>query len=69
MTGTVSRLIARSAVRPAPHHNVSTAVVELLRALGVRSVFGIVGGAIAPFADVLGRASPLPASPGQKKNK
>lgn len=62
MTGTVSRLIARTGVRPAPHHNVSTAVVELLHALGVRSVFGIVGGAIAPFADVLGRAA-SPSSP------
>jgi acetolactate synthase I/II/III large subunit len=35
---------------------VSDAVVELLTRLGVRSVYGIVGGAIAPFADVVGRS-------------
>lgn len=35
---------------------VADAIVELLGMLGVRSMYGIVGGAIAPFADVVGRS-------------
>lgn len=41
---------------PAPERSVSHALVELLLDLGVRSAYGILGGAIAPFGDVLGRS-------------
>ena len=61
MTGTVPRLIARAAPPAAVRSDVvsstSDAVIELLHAVGVRSVYGIVGGGIAPFADVLGRST------------
>ncbi|HZP49415.1 MAG TPA: thiamine pyrophosphate-binding protein [Vicinamibacterales bacterium] len=45
---------ARDAV--AAGRTVSDAVVEMLVGLGIREAFGIIGGAIAPFCDVLGRA-------------
>lgn len=61
MTGTVPRLIARTALPAAVRGDVvsstSDALIELLHAVGVRSVYGIVGGGIAPFADVLGRSA------------
>jgi acetolactate synthase-1/2/3 large subunit len=41
---------------PAPEQSVSHALVELLLGLGVRSAYGILGGAIAPFGDVLGQS-------------
>lgn len=43
-------------LHPTTGRTVSHAIVEMLVALGVREAFGIVGGAIAPFCDVLGRA-------------
>jgi len=40
----------------AGERTVSDALIELLLGLGVRSVYGIIGGAIAPFGDALGRS-------------
>jgi acetolactate synthase-1/2/3 large subunit len=60
VTSTVPHLIVRAAPSAAERNDdvtsTSEAVIELLRAVGVRSIYGIVGGGIAPFADAVGRS-------------
>lgn len=49
-------LLTEPGAGAAPERTVSDALVDLLMTLGVRSAYGILGGAIAPFGDVLGRS-------------